>query len=106
MALTKTNYPLKSIVAATETDLVNVSNISTIATVTICNTTAGAAVVEMVLTDDVPAALAQILKSKSIAATTTEVLDIRSLNISATQRLRVESDITGVEFIASGVEYV
>lgn len=104
--LSTKNWTLNTYTAATWTDLVNQSNKSTIATLIMANTAVGAAAVQLRVTDDTPTSLAVILPAFSIAAGTSEILDIRSLNLSGTQRLQIQVDVTGVEFCASGVEEV
>ena len=104
--LSTKNWTLNSYTAATWTDLINQSDKCTVATLIMGNTGAGAAAVELRVTDDTPTSLAVILPAFSIAQDTAEILDIRSLNLSGTQRLQIKVDIVGVDFCASGVEEI
>lgn len=101
MALTAANWTLDSYTVATWTDLL--TDVSTVATLVMANTAVSPAEVQIRLTDNTPAKLTTILPAYTLAAGTSEVLDLRSINVEANQRIQIQVDIAGVEFLASGV---
>lgn len=100
MAYTTKNWTLNSYTVDTWTDLVGEA--ATIAALTIANTAGGDAVVEMRL-EDGGSSLATIIPTSTLGSSESYTLDLRSLNITGTQKLQIRVDVTGVEFIASGV---
>lgn len=100
MALTPKNWTLNSYTVSTWTDFVNEP--STLASIMMCNTTAGVVVVDVRL-EDAGSSQAVMMNQYNLSANDTQVFDLRSLNITGSQSLQIQADTVGVEFIASGV---
>jgi len=100
MALTRKNWTLNTYTNSTWTDLV--AEESTIATLTFANTTASAVNV-LVRLEDSGTGLATILPTFSLEGNAANVIDVRSINVTGTQKIQVQADATGIEFLASGV---
>lgn len=102
MATSITNWTLDSYTDSTWTDLVD-EGPATVTALLISNTTGGAIIVDVRLTDDLDNELAQALAGYSVAANSTYQLEISSLNITRLQKLQVQAAAAGIHFIASGV---
>lgn len=104
MAVNNALYILNTYTVDTLTDLVPASVNFTLASLIITNTSASTAVISVNVTDASGTVLAPVLHEVSILANQSKTLELKSLNIPATSfKLMVEVDITGVNFIASGV---
>lgn len=95
------NWPLSAYTNNTWTDLV--AEAATVASLIMSNTSGTDAVVQIRLADTTPDNLAAILPPYTVAAGESEILDLRSINVLATQKLQIQVDIGGVEFLGSGV---
>lgn len=100
MALTPKNWAISSYTDDEWTDLVDEP--ATVATVTICNTSASDVTVQMRLEDN-DSSVATILPPQVLAENESQTLDLRSINVTGTQALQVQADTAGAEFLASGV---
>lgn len=104
MALSNKNWTLNSYTVDTWTDLI-AEDESIIASLIIANTNASSDVtVQIRVTDNTPTSRAVILPGQLIAAGDAEVLDMRSLYLSSTDHIQIQCDVSGVEFMVSGVE--
>ena len=99
------NWTINSISATTETDLVQGGASAEVAVVgiTICNNGAGAASVDMIITNSSDTQQAKILSGLSVAQYDTYLMDTKIM-LSNQEKIRVESDIAAVSFSASGDE--
>jgi len=100
MALTPKNWTVSSYTNSTWTALV--AEPAQLAAITIANTGA-LATVEIQLDDGAGVELARVLPASDIDTNESYTLDLRSLNVTGTQRLRVQVSVAGVHFVASGV---
>lgn len=100
MAFTTKNWTLNNYANATWTDLV--AEPATVAAITIVNTGGGDVIVQLRL-EDSTVSQAVILPPSTIGASESYTLDVRSINVTGAQKIQVQADVAGAEFLASGV---
>lgn len=98
-ANTPENWPLASYTNNTWTDLVAEEAI--VAAISISNTSAGTAIVELRV-EQGGSNVASLLPATEIESATAYAVDLRSVVIKPGQALQVRCDVAGVEFFASG----
>lgn len=100
MALTRKNWTLNTYTNATWTDLVD--EVATVSTLVISNVSGGSVVIQARI-QDAGTGLATLIPGQTITTGDYAVIDARSFNVTGTQTLQVQADVTGAEFYASGV---
>lgn len=98
--MTPKNWTLNSYTDDTWTDLV--AEPATVAAVIVANSGEEEAEVKIRL-EDAGSSLATVLPPSVVAANESYTLDVRSLNLTGTQKLQIQCDVAGCEFVASGV---
>jgi len=102
MALERKNWTLNTYANAAWSDLVSEEAI--LATILIANTDlVNPVVVGIQIADGTDASLAVIVPGKTLAAGESVTIDIRSINLITGQKLQVQADAAGANFLASGV---
>jgi len=94
------NWPLDSYTNDTWTDLV--AEPSIVATLSIANTAATSATVEVRLSDGSGNKLATILPENALEGKDAFVLDIKSIPVTGVQTIQVKASAAGVDFLAGG----
>lgn len=102
MALECKNWTVNSYTVDTWVDLV--AEPATLATVVLSNTSTSEKIRSKVrISDSAGNHLVMIMPEKLLDVGEAYAIDINSLNITDSQKLQVQSDIVGMEFMASGV---
>jgi len=105
-AVTPKSWKLNTYTAATWTDLVaGTAAGESVKAVNIANLNVGTANVSIRVATSGGTSEATILPTTAFATGTAQQLDVDCLNLTASQKLQIYGDVTGVEFYASGVTY-